>query len=393
MKQIKKCRICNSSSFSVLMSYDRFNADGVYALKETDKKAFVKKSITLLRCNECGFIQLKEIINSKIYEDYNFASQNSDDILEWIKKISNKLIRDFEIKGKNILEVGSGDGSFAKHFIKNNTVLAIEPSEKLALKSNLDGIPTINKFFNEKLTLKFNKKFKWIFVRHVLEHINDLREFSKQLNNCLEENGYLYLEQPYAPCIIKSKNYFNIFYEHINYFRIKDIKKLFAIYGFKIIEYGFNKINNGSFYVILSRNKKYTKEQNLNLEISKSDYSDFIKEFNYLKRHISTIKDALINKSFCGYGAANKTFSILSLGNFKQGELIEVYDKNVNLHNKYIPYFNYKIVKPEKIKQTKPEAILIFATSYQKEIINYLSELKYHGKVVTIFPSFNILDL
>ena len=50
---------------------------------------------------------------------------------------------------RNILEIGSNDGSFLKNFkSKKTNILGIEPSSNVANIAKKNGIRTLNKFFN-----------------------------------------------------------------------------------------------------------------------------------------------------------------------------------------------------------------------------------------------------
>ena len=76
---------------------------------------------------------------------------------KWIKKIISK-------KAKNIIEIGSNDGSFLKNFKSNKTnILGIEPSKNVASMAKKAGVNTINKVFYIKYSQtikKIQKKYK-----------------------------------------------------------------------------------------------------------------------------------------------------------------------------------------------------------------------------------------
>jgi hypothetical protein len=390
MKTLKKCRICNSNKFWKVISYKRTACDGSYSLSPNLIKTYEKTNLTLLQCQECGFFQLKEIVDSSIYQNYAFESHFTDSIVKWMETIASLLTKKYKIANKKILEVGSGDGSFLKYFASSNKVLGIEPSKQLAIRSNINFIPTINNYFDTDFVNKVKEKFDFIFVRHVLEHIDSLDEFCLNLSLAAKDDSLIYIESPYVLDIFKTNNFFNVFYEHVNYFCLQDIQKLFNKYGFSILEYGFNEINNGSFWAVLSKKKGKKIPDD---RIKKQLRDEFSKQFNNLKKIFKDIKTEIKDKKTAGYGAANKTFSILSLGEFTNSQIIEIYDKNENLWGKYISEFSIPIVTPKQILKTKPEYLILFATSYQEEIIKFLKELKYNGKIIRLLPEMLIEQL
>jgi SAM-dependent methyltransferase len=379
MKVLKKCRICNHKKFDVILSYQRLGIDGVYVDKINDD--YKKEDLTLLRCQNCGFFQLKQIVDPKLYQNYKFESANTKTILDWTKKISKQLINSYQLADKRIIEVGAGDGSFLENLKNGNEVIAVEPSKNQVYKLQEKGIKVIPGFFDENIANNFCKKFDFIVVRHVLEHIDELKKFCKNIICLAKPDGHIYLELPYVNDIISQRNYLNFFYEHVNYFSIEDVKKLFNRYGFGICDFGFNKINNGSFFVIL---KKQKKNKLIKDKLIKKEIKRFIDGFSSYVKKLEKLKERLRDKTGVGYGAANKSWSVLNLGEFSKNEIKVILDKNKNLKNKHLSGLNIQIKKPEFIKQINPDYVIVFATAYYKEVVSDLKAQGYNGKIINI---------
>ncbi|MFZ9477262.1 MAG: class I SAM-dependent methyltransferase, partial [Steroidobacteraceae bacterium] len=67
---------------------------------------------------------------------------------------------------------------------------------------------------------------KGIVLRHVLEHIQDPVGFLRGLREA-NGGGLIYIEVPCLEWIIRRRAWFDIFYEHVNYFRLADFHRLF----------------------------------------------------------------------------------------------------------------------------------------------------------------------
>jgi novobiocin biosynthesis protein NovU/D-mycarose 3-C-methyltransferase len=390
MKTLNFCRICRKKKFKTVFSYNRVASDGIYLEKPKKNDNTKQTHITLLMCANCKFLQLKEIIQSDIYEEYNFASSHIGLIDKWLKKISSILIKKYNLKNKSILEIGSGDGSFLELFAKTNSVLGIEPSKKLVNTANKKGAISKKAYFNSKFAKKLNKKFDVIILRHVLEHIADLNEFIKSAVDVLSDDGIIYIESPNAKEIIKTNNYFNIFYEHVNYFTLTSLQRLLKNYLLNLEDYGYNNIHNGSLYGIFSKKGKI---KNPIDQINSKSIEKFGLNFALMKNQLIKLRTKLKGKIVGGYGAANKTFSILNIGDFKINEIKEIFDKNPNLQRKFIPYYNIPIVSPKNILSTNPQLIIVFATAYQEEIIEEIKKIGYKGSIVKLFPKIKIINV
>jgi amino acid transporter len=72
------------------------------------------------------------------------------------------------------------------------------------------------------------KSSKGIILRHVLEHIPNPFDFLCQLRRANGGGGLIYIEVPCFDWICKKKTWYDIFYEHVNYFRMQDFIKMFS---------------------------------------------------------------------------------------------------------------------------------------------------------------------
>lgn len=66
-----------------------------------------------------------------------------------------------------------------------------------------------------------------IVLRHVLEHIPRPFEFLKEIADANGRQGKIYIEVPCFDWICRRGAWFDIFYEHVNYFRATDFKRMF----------------------------------------------------------------------------------------------------------------------------------------------------------------------
>ncbi len=67
-----------------------------------------------------------------------------------------------------------------------------------------------------------------LILRHVLEHIENPVDFLMQLASANKGRGLIYIEVPCFDWICRNQAWFDIFYEHVNYFRRSDFHKMFG---------------------------------------------------------------------------------------------------------------------------------------------------------------------
>lgn len=67
-----------------------------------------------------------------------------------------------------------------------------------------------------------------LVLRHVLEHIRDPYAFLALLRDANGGSGRIYVEVPCLDWILAHRAWFDVFYEHVNYFRLADFHRMFG---------------------------------------------------------------------------------------------------------------------------------------------------------------------
>ncbi|HEY4958474.1 MAG TPA: class I SAM-dependent methyltransferase [Caldimonas sp.] len=121
--------------------------------------------------------------------------------------------------GETLIEVGCGKGLFLERLLASGfDVTGLDPT----YEGNNPRV--IRKFFTPEVGLFADA----IVLRHVLEHVVDPVAF---LAGLLESNGgegKIYIEVPCLDWIARHDAWFDIFYEHVNYFRLADFERMFG---------------------------------------------------------------------------------------------------------------------------------------------------------------------
>jgi hypothetical protein len=126
---------------------------------------------------------------------------------------------------RNLVEVGCGKGLFLEMLLANGyDVAGFDPTYE---GSN----PRVEKhFFEQGVGIRADG----LILRHVLEHIPDPVSFLQNLAEANLREGRIYIEVPCFDWICKHKTWFDIFHEHVNYFRLADFDRMFG----QVIESG-----------------------------------------------------------------------------------------------------------------------------------------------------------
>ncbi len=102
------------------------------------------------------------------------------------------LINSFNVKEKNVLDIGAGTGDFLNTCKSNGwNVFGVEPSNDARLIAKEKGVALKSKL--EELPIN---KFDVITLWHVLEHVDNLCEYVSKLKELLTDTGRLVIAVP-----------------------------------------------------------------------------------------------------------------------------------------------------------------------------------------------------
>jgi 2-polyprenyl-3-methyl-5-hydroxy-6-metoxy-1,4-benzoquinol methylase len=163
---------------------------------------------TYYYCGYCKTLFLyPRPLSNKLTEYYqkNFSFQNgliNEDKIRKKAKSTLKQLRNLKSDGKTLLDIGSGYGFFLDEAQKTGlTPTGLEPSKKLHNYSKKfdhlnNRIISIGQSLDQYYKNNTNKKFDFVTVIHVIEHLDDPILLVHKALSLLKKNGILYIETP-----------------------------------------------------------------------------------------------------------------------------------------------------------------------------------------------------
>ncbi|MEO1406894.1 MAG: class I SAM-dependent methyltransferase, partial [Pseudomonadota bacterium] len=192
--------------------------DRTYATK-AEAKACELGDIDLAQDPSTGVVNNRAFDPAQaIYDtDYNNEQSHSHRFQSHMDDVSTLIANNMGIN--QLVEVGCGKGAFLEGMVdKGADIKSFDPTYE---GSN----PRIQQaYFSPEPGIEA----KGLILRHVLEHIPEPIEFLKQVANANAGKGLIYIEVPCLDWIFDHHAWFDIFYEHVNYFRMTDFERMFG---------------------------------------------------------------------------------------------------------------------------------------------------------------------
>ncbi|UVM28964.1 class I SAM-dependent methyltransferase [Pseudomonas sp. B21-021] len=281
--------------------------------------------------------------------DYQNEQAHSGQFQKHLGDVEGIIARHF--KGQELIEVGCGKGYFLE-LLKGlgYRITGIDPAYE---GENTDVIKAP---FTRGLGLEADA----IVLRHVLEHIQDPLSFLAVIAEANQGGGQIYIEVPCFDWILEHRAWFDLFYEHVNYFRLDDLRRMFGT----VHEAGH--LFGGQYLYIVAdlATLRLTPEQPVPRLALPDDFTAS------LERAVQIIQGAPEQGSAI-WGASSKGV-IYSLFLQRAGVAVDrVVDINPAKQGRYLPLSGARVSSPQEAMDALPEGANLFVMNS-----NYLEEIK-----------------
>ena len=346
---------------------------------------------------------------SPLCESYAYFSSYSDSWLQHAKSYTEKMTQRFGLNSSSqVVEIASNDGYLLQYFVAQKIpVLGIEPAANVATVATNKGIPTLVKFFGEKTANELVAKGKQadlVLGNNVLAHVPDLNDFVKGIKVLLKPEGVITMEFPHLMRLIEENQFDTIYHEHFCYFSFITVEKVFAAHGLRIFDVEELSTHGGSLRIYGCHIEDKSKQTSVQVKELKAreeaaGFNNIENYFSFSKKVEETkfkLLEFLIaakreGKSIAGYGAPGKGNTLLNYCGIRSDFIDYTVDRNPYKQGKLLPGTHIPIFHPDKIKETKPDYLLILPWNLKNEVMAQMSYVRDWGcQFVVPIPHVNI---
>ena len=357
-------------------------------------------------CEQCFLVQLEEYVSpAEIFTEYAYFSSYATSWLEHAKKYTDLMVERFHLDDQShVVEVASNDGYLLQYFVeKKIPVLGIEPAVNVAKVAVEKGVPTLTEFFGVDCAQRLvheGKSADLIAGNNVLAQVPDLNDFVEGLKILLKPTGVITIEFPHLSRLIEENQFDTIYHEHFSYFSFFSAEKIFAAHGLRLFDVDELPTHGGSIRIyachendaskVMSEKARELKEREVQDGIAKLEYyENFAEHVKETKRKLLSLLIDLKRqgKVIVGYGAPGKGNTLLNYCGIRTDFLDYIVDRNPYKHGRYTPGTHIPIYPPERIRETKPDYVMILPWNLKKEILEQLSYIReWEGQFIVPIP-------
>jgi len=361
-------------------------------------------------CEECFLVQLEQYESAEsIFSDYLYFSSYSDSWLKHAENYCNKMKACFGLNGQSfVVEVASNDGYLLQYFVKQSVpVLGVEPAANVAKVAVAKGVPTLVRFFGVQVANELaadGRCADLVLGNNVLAQVPDLNDFVEGLKILLKPQGVLTLEFPHLLRLIERNEFDTIYHEHFSYFSLLTTVRILEAHGLKLFDVEELATHGGSLRVYACRTEDHTRrvepivweliaqEEKAGLA-SLEGYESFALQVKQTKLELVEflLAAARQGKTVAGYGAPGKSATLLHYCGIGKDLIEYTVDRSPHKQGRFLPGSHIPIYHPDRIRETKPDYVVILPWNLKDEIQKQLQFIRdWGGRFVVPIPNLAI---
>lgn len=397
------CRHCHHPLQHVFLDLGFAPPSNAYLSEADLKKPERYYPLKLFVCEHCWLVQTEDYTQADelFGHDYAYFSSVSQSWLTHAACYADMISKRLGLnENSHVIEVASNDGYLLKNFVAAGIpCLGVEPTASTAAAAEKLGIPVLREFFGEALAKRLiaqGKQADLILGNNVYAHVPDINDFTAGLKTALKPNGTITLEFPHLMRLIEHTQFDTVYHEHFSYLSLHVVNQIFMRAGLRVCDveelpthggslriYGCHaedgRVDTAAVAVLLAE------EVRRGLCDLKT-YQDFQLRADRVKDDLLVflIEQKRLGKRVAAYGAAAKGCTLLNYAGIKPDLLPYVCDAAPSKQGKFLPGTHIPILHPDKLRELKPDIVLILPWNIQAEITQQMAHIRDWGGVFAV---------
>lgn len=386
------CPSCRSRGLTIFHEQAEIPVHSVRLVESYEEaRSFPRGSLRLGFCGECGFIT--NTAYDPAPQDYAVSYEEtqgfSPRFREFSRDLAARWIDRYDLRGRSVLEIGSGKGEFLVDMIEQGVASAvgIDPSYDGRLTGPAaERITFVEDYYSEQYA---DLTGDAIICRHTLEHIHPTGDLVELVRRTLEgrPDTPVLFELPDVLRVLREVAFWDVYYEHCTYFTPGSLARLFRRAGFDVLDLELDY--DDQYILIECRPSTGEPAEVLALEESPAEVADAVRSF---RRSFAETRrqwtDRLARAREDGsrvviWGAGSKGVSFLTTLGIER-EIEYAVDVNPHKHGKYMAGTGQRVVGPEFLRSYKPDLVIAMNPIYLDEIGAELASMGLSPELVAV---------
>jgi len=403
------CRHCQAPLSLVFLDLGSAPPSNAYLTEQALRVPEKWFPLRVLVCTECWLVQTEDFAEAAELFDANYAyfSSFSSTWLAHAERYVAEMVESFKLDAASqVVEVAANDG-YLLQYVKGCGIpcLGVEPTASTAAAARSRGIAVVEDFFGVRLARELaaqGKQADLAIANNVLAHVPDINDFVAGFAILLKPLGIATFEFPHLLHLVAEIQFDTIYHEHYSYYSLHAVKRIFEHCGLAVFDVEELPTHGGSLRVFAQRQ-----------DAGKLGHATTSRVADLLKREVAVgmttaayyagfqaktdqVKNELLaflieakreGKKVAAYGAAAKGSTLLNYAGVRSDLISFVSDAAPSKQGKFMPGSRIPIVSEARIREYRPDYVIILPWNLREEVMTQLSYIReWGGRFVVAVP-------
>lgn len=391
--EMSSCPNCQTPGLEPFYEVRNIPAHSVMLMHTREQAlAYPRGDLRLGFCRSCGFIAntLFDVTLNEYSPNFEETQHFSSKFDGWAQQLVDRLVRDYHIRGRQVIEIGCGKGEFLALLCEagNNHGIGIDPGciPGRLWRAGSDKVQFIRDLYSEKYA---HLPGDVVCCRHTLEHIQPTGEFMRMVRRVIgpRKDTLVFLEVPDMTRILRERAFWDVYYEHCTYLTAGSLARLFRSTGFEIIELVRDYADQ--YLWVTARPVDGLTKPSLLIE---DDLDATTADVDLYRERVSSDIAAWRNRirGFAAagrkpviWGAGSKAVALLTTCGIGS-EIGYLVDINPHKAGKFLPGTGHPVVSPEYLREYQPGVVVAMNPVYVDEIRAHLAASGVSAEVLSV---------
>jgi len=379
---LDNCPACSGSThaLSLYRQYDVPVQSCLLPSTEARARGVERRQIELFGCRDCGLIFNRHFDATSQYFDTGYEETQGFSVVfqQFARDLGQNLDRRWHLSDRTVFEVGCGKGDFLAELCHRHGCrgVGIDPAYDPQRRPRLAGdrVQYETRLFDDR---DIGRRADYLVCRHTLEHIGPVAEFLGQVARFVREGGVreVFFEVPEAGRILDEGAFWDIYYEHANYFTAPALERAFTRAGFEVT--GLARLFNDQYLGLFARlaDRKPAPSQAVEPE---HDTSRLAENLDAWRRRLAEAPTPIVV-----WGSGSKGVAFLHAAD-PDRRVSEAVDINPYRQGRFMPGTGQTILAPEDLLGLNPQTVVVMNPAYRAEIRARLDALGLHPRLMCV---------
>lgn len=403
------CRACGSADLSELYSLGEQYVNDFPVSGEHRKG--VRCPIILDLCHGCTLVQMRhtapqELLYSGHYWYKSGVTRTMRDALADV--VTDCVNRVALSRGDVVIDIGSNDGTLLRCYPRGVVTVGVEPARNLREEGAKGLSIFVPGFWPQDVGCQFDGKAKVVTACGMFYDLEDPNAFIAGVKRVLHPEGLFLAQLMCLRNMVDSADVGNLAHEHLEFYSLKSLRRLFAAHGLELFDIKENSVNGGSYRLFVRHRGaaladvaggRQRLDQAFKMEACLDQvqfHRDYFKQWVANRdRCIKFVRErAIEGKSVWVYGASTKGNAILQWYGLDSKVIRGAAERSPEKWGRVTVGTGIPIVSEEAARKQFPDFFLVLPYAFIDEFVEREKGQAWRlrgGKFIVPLPEFKVL--